>query len=248
MAEEKMIIKIHKSTLKWLAITIIAFFVGYLIGNNFTFVYKGNIEAKPSENPPQKEENKAGNTNIKVSPDDDPSIGSDNAELLMIEFSDFQCPFCKRFRDTTFEQIKKEYIDTGKVKFVYRDFPLDGIHPLARKAAEAANCALEQGKFWEYHDELFRTQNVWSASNDVNEFKRIARNLGLDSSKFDSCLDSGKYANEVQKDLQDGISYGVTGTPAFFIGNDKIGFVLVPGAQPYSVFKQVIDQLLQQSG
>ncbi len=167
---------------------------------------------------------------VEVSADDDASKGSDNAPVVMIEFSDFECPFCTRFWRDTLPQIEKEYIDTGKVKFVYRDYPL-GFHQNAQKAAEAAECADDQGKFWEYHDKLFETGAL-----SVTSLKQHVVDLGLDTEKFDDCLDSGKYTSEVQKDFQDGQAAGVTGTPAFFINGQKI-----TGAQPFSAFKQVID-------
>lgn len=165
---------------------------------------------------------------LDVSVDDDPSIGPEDAPVTIVEFSDYQCPFCAR-AEPTIEQVLKEY--EGKVRLVYRDFPLS-FHQNAQKAAEATECADEQGKFWEYHDKLFENQDAL----DVNNLKQYAKDLGLDSSKFDNCLDSGKYTEEVQKDLADGQSLGVSGTPAFFINGR-----LVSGAQPFSAFKQVID-------
>jgi len=148
---------------------------------------------------------------IEVSADDDAVLGNKNAPVTIIEFSDFECPFCGRFFSQTLPSIKKSYIDTGKVKLVYRDFPLS-FHPNAQKAAEAAECAKEQGKFWEMHDLLFEK----GVSGGINSFKQYAKDLGLDTVKFNSCLDSGRYTNEVQKDSQDGQSYGVSGTPTFF--------------------------------
>jgi len=170
--------------------------------------------------------------------DDDPFIGNKNAPITMIEFSDFQCPFCKRFREQTFDQLKAQYIDTGKVKFVYRDFPLHSIHPMAGKAAEAGECADDQGKFWEYHDKIFEGQSVW-ASSGVSVFKQYAQELGLDSKKFNDCLDSGKYKNEVEKDLSDATKTGGQGTPYFLIGNQPVS-----GAQPFSAFQQAIESQL----
>jgi protein-disulfide isomerase len=170
-----------------------------------------------------------------VSEDDDPSIGPKDAKVVIIEFSDFQCPFCSK-AESTVKQILAEY--EGKVRFVYRDYPLS-FHQFAQKAAEAAECADEQGKFWEYHDLLFDKQNEWS-SNGVLSFKQYAKDIGLDSQKFDQCLDSGQMASEVKKDFSDGQSYGVNGTPAFFVNGEMIS-----GAQPFSVFKQKIDALLK---
>ncbi len=168
---------------------------------------------------------------IEVSADDDPSIGSENASVTIVEFSDFQCPFCARAVPTV-KQILKEY--DGKVKIVYRDFPL-GFHENAQKAAEASECADEQGKFWEYHDLLFENQG----NLDAVSLKKYAKDLKLNTSEFDACLDSGKYAAEVQKDASDGQSYGVSGTPAFFINGR-----LVSGAQPFENFKKIIDEEL----
>ena len=176
---------------------------------------------------------------VEVSADDDPALGKDNAPVTIIEFSDFQCPFCQRFRQETFDQIKTNYIDTGKVRFVYRDFPLDSIHPLAQKAAEAAECADDQGKFWEYHDLLFEKQQEW-ASADESKFKDYVKDLSLDTDKFNKCLDDNKYADEVKKDFQDGAQAGVQGTPSFFINGKQLS-----GAQPYPAFQAAIDAELK---
>lgn len=168
---------------------------------------------------------------IKVSVDDDPVKGQANAPVTMIEFSDFQCPFCGRFFQQTLSKIEENYIKTGKVKFVYRDFPLS-FHPQAQAAAEAAECADEQGKFWEMHDKIFQNQQSMSEES----YKKWAEEIGLDTEKFNNCLDTGKYAQEVQKDFQDGQKAGVSGTPTFFINGKKI-----VGAQPYQVFQQAIE-------
>ena len=172
------------------------------------------------------------NVNAEDYTDDDPVLGKNNAPLTIIEFSDFQCPYCKRFRDQTFDLIKENYIDTGKVKLVYRDFPLSSIHPMAQKAAEASECADEQGKFWEYHDKIFAGQSSLSIDN----LKQWANDLGLDTAKFNSCLDSGKYESEVKNDLSDGSAAGGRGTPYFLVGNTALS-----GAYPFDSFKQAID-------
>jgi protein-disulfide isomerase len=134
------------------------------------------------------------------------------------------------------------------VKYVFRDYPLS-FHQYAEKAAEAADCADEQGKYWEYHDLLFENQTAHNATLQtdglegvLSTFKSYAADLGLDTATFDDCLDSGKYASEVQNDIQDGQAYGVSGTPAFFINGQ-----LVSGAQPFSVFQQVIDAALEKA-
>jgi len=169
-----------------------------------------------------------------VSEDDDPFIGSENAPVVIVSFEDYQCPFCKRAFDQTFPSLKKDYINTGKVKYVYRDFPLS-FHPYAQKAAEAAECAGDQEKYWEYHDLIFTNQ----AQLSDTIYSTWAQQLGLNVNTFDSCLSSGKYAQEVQKDFADGQKYGVSGTPTFFINGNKL-----VGAQPYSAFKSLIDQEL----
>lgn len=176
-----------------------------------------------------------------VSTDDDAYLGDKDAPVVMIEFSDFQCPFCRSFWRDTFPLIKSEYIDTGKVRFIYRDFPLS-FHPGAMPAAQASECAREQGKFWEMHDKIFIEQDkqgggtIQFGSADV---KRWAEGLGINIGDFNSCLDSGKYTEEVNNDVKDGQAAGVTGTPGFFINSR-----LVVGAQPFSAFKAIIDEEL----
>ena len=171
--------------------------------------------------------------NPQVSPDDDPSWGPVDAPVTIVEFSDYQCPFCKRFYDETLPQIQATY--EGRLRFVYRDFPLTAIHTDAQKAAEASECADDQGRFWEYHALLWANQQEL----DVASLKAYAGELGLDTATFDDCLDSGKNTQEVQKDYSDGISYGVTGTPWFFINGQQL-----PGAQPFSEFQTMIDGFL----
>lgn len=169
------------------------------------------------------------------SADDDPVKGDEDAPVTIIEFSDFQCPFCARFYSETLPQLQSQYVDTGKVKLVFRDFPLTSIHPQAQKAHEASECADEQDKFWEYHDILFENQG----SLDVASLKSYAADLRLDTNKFNTCLDSGKYAGEIRKDTADGAQAGVTGTPSFFVNGQQL-----VGAQPFSAFQQAIEAAL----
>jgi protein-disulfide isomerase len=181
---------------------------------------------------------------IRISVDDDPMKGNPNASITIIEFSDFQCPFCAKFHETTLPLLEKNYISTGKVNFVYRDFPIVSIHPNAVPAALASECADDQGKFWEIHDMIFENQRTWQGmkpSESTNLFKEYAVEIGLNLDEFNSCVDSGKYLKEIQNDLDDGRVYGVTGTPGFFVGNSEIGYTKLIGAQPFSSFKQVID-------
>lgn len=170
--------------------------------------------------------------------DDDPILGDPNAPVTMVEFGDYQCPFCKRFFETTEKEIIEKYVKTGKVKFVYRDFPLTSIHDMAQKSAEASECADEQGQFWRYHDILYKNQETMSEPN----FKLWAGQLGLNQKQFDSCLDSGKYLEEVEKDFADGQAAGVNGTPASFINGR-----LVAGALPFAQFEQIIEQELRRA-
>ncbi|HLC74244.1 MAG TPA: thioredoxin domain-containing protein [Candidatus Nanoarchaeia archaeon] len=176
---------------------------------------------------------------VDVSSDDDAVKGDKNAPVTIIEFSDFQCPFCSRFYTDTLPELDEKYIKTGKAKLIYRDFPLENIHPEARPSAEAAECAHEQGKYYEFHDKLFENQQQLSVAN----YKKWARELGLDGDKFDDCVDTNKYADEVSKDLADGSAAGVTGTPAFFV-NGK----LLSGAQPFTAFEALIEAELADGG
>ena len=188
------------------------------------------------------------NIPLKISADNDPIIGNPNAPITIIEFSDFQCPFCARFHIETLPSIMNEYIDKGQVKLVFRDFPIQSIHPNAVPASIASECANEQGKFKEMHDTLFENQNEWSnqkLDNVIITFSKYASNMGLEEKEFDSCLKNGKYIDEIQKDLNDGRTYGITGTPGFFVGNEQIGFIELKGAQPFESFKKVIDTQLK---
>jgi len=179
---------------------------------------------------------------VDVSADNDAMLGSKKAKVAIIEFSDFQCPFCRSFWKDTLPLIKKEYVDTGKAYFVYRDFPLS-FHSGAQSAAEAAECARDQDKYWEFHDKIFGEQEKLGQGTiqfGVEEIKKWARESGLDTAKFNQCLDSGKYKSEVEKDIADGSSAGVSGTPTLFVNGKK--FV---GAQPFLVFKAAIEEELK---
>ncbi len=196
-------------------------------------------ENLPSQNNPTADQQQlAGGGNATIQnfdiSNDNHVRGNFNAPVTLVEFSDFECPFCERIFPTM-NKILGDY--EGKVRLVYKQFPLS-FHPNAQKAAEASECASEQGKFWEYHDKLFENQ---SSGFSVDKFKQWANELSLDDAQFNSCLDSGKYAQKVQADAQEGQQKGVTGTPATFVNGQ-----LVVGAQPYETFKQAIDGLLNQ--
>lgn len=244
-------ITIKKSTYTTIIVVLIAallgvsFVSGYIIGGSGNTITGAAVQpaaqqpTQPSQpsapTQPTVTTSPAQPTKVAVSADDDIVKGDKNAPVEIIEFSDFQCPFCGRFYSDTLPQIQKEYIDTGKVKLVYRDFPLSSIHPQATPAAEAAECAKEQGKFWEYHDKLFQNQ----ASLSTASYKQWAADLKLNTQQFNDCVDKRKYQSEVTKDYQDGQAAGVSGTPSFFVNG-----INIRGAQPFSAFKTIIDQEL----
>lgn len=171
-----------------------------------------------------------------VDVDDDPAFGDSNAPVTIVEFSDFQCPYCARYFSDTHQRIVDEYGD--QIRFVYRDFPLSSIHPRAQASAEAAQCADDQNAFWDYHDLLFTNQSALDNESLIS----YAARLNLDTDKFRTCLESGKYTDEVLADFEAGREYGVTGTPTFFING-----VRVVGAQPFEVFQQIIEEELGNS-
>jgi len=155
--------------------------------------------------------------------------GPKNAKVTLIEISDFQCPYCKR-HNPTMEQVMDEY--EGQVRRVWVHFPLTSIHPHAMKASEATECAGEQGKFWEMHDIIFENQTAMTVDN----LKSYAKNIGLSSSEFDTCLDDSKYSSKVQQHMQAAQSAGITGTPGTFVNGQ-----LIKGAYPFDTFKQAVD-------
>ncbi len=177
--------------------------------------------------------NDGGSTVTADSAKDDPAWGPEGASVTIEEFADFECPYCSRYSNETLPRIKEEFGD--KVRYIYRDFPISNIHPYAQKAAEAGQCAHEQGEFWEYHDVLFENQDALAAS-DLVEY---AQGLDLDMAEFNDCLDSSKNAWEVMMDMRDGGAAGVSGTPAFLING-----LLISGAQPYEQFQAIIEQAL----
>lgn len=174
--------------------------------------------------------------------DDDAILGNPDAKVTIIEFSDYQCPFCRRFWTDTLPQLKSQYIDTGKVRLVYRDFPLT-FHPMAQPSAEAAECAGDQDKYWQMHDKIFAEQvklGDGTVQYTLNDLKRWGGQIGLNTGEFNSCLDSRKHQAEVEKDFAAGGASGVSGTPSFFV-NGK----LIVGAQPFAQFQQLIDSELK---
>lgn len=197
----------------------IAFFVGlaagYLLGNTGT-----------------------GTTSAGLDPvtDDDPAQGPKNAPITIVEFSDYQCPYCQLWHTEVLPRLMAEY--AGKIRFIYRDFPLSG-HPEAQPAAEAANCAGDQEAYWEFQDAIFSNQYGYGRS----AYEQYASDLGLDADEFTACLDSRRHQAEVMADYSDGLRLGVQSTPTFFINGTQI-----VGAQPYETFQRFIDGELAKAG
>ncbi|HVT01531.1 MAG TPA: DsbA family protein [Patescibacteria group bacterium] len=169
-----------------------------------------------------------------------PAKGNKNAKVTIVEFADFRCPFCERYFTDTESQIMKDYVDTGKVKYEFRNYQFLGDASVV--AGNAAECANEQGKFWDYHEWLYKNQPDESDTSMYNTdgLAKGAEEIGLDVTKFRDCLDSKKYASNLDKDLNEGKSIGVTGTPTFYINGRQL-----VGAQPYLAFKTIIDEELK---
>lgn len=182
-------------------------------------------------------------SNVKVSLSGGAMLGDEKAKFAIIEFSDFQCPFCARFHKQTFPAIKKDYIDTGKFKYVLKDYPL-GFHAKAFDAAIAARCADEQNAYWEMKKSLFENQR--NLNNEL--YIKLAKASKLDMKKFEACLVDPKQKEKIDKSILEGQSLAVNGTPHFFIGKIENGQIVnakrVAGAQPYSSFLRVIKSLL----
>jgi protein-disulfide isomerase len=172
--------------------------------------------------------------------------GKSDARVTIVEFSDYQCPFCARYSSETFPQIDRDYIRSGRVKYVFRDYPIDAIHPQSPKAHEAVHCAAEQGKHREMHEKVFSNQKAMSVADLVGH----AQAIGLDQAAFDQCLNSGVHSAKVSSGIAEGQQLGVRGTPTFFVGLTEANSTKfkaakrIVGAQPYSAFKTAIDELL----
>jgi protein-disulfide isomerase len=170
-------------------------------------------------------------------------LGRADAPLTLVEFTDLECPYCRTFHVSTFERLKREYIDTGKLRFVSRDFPLD-FHPNARPAAQAVRCAGEQGKFWEMRHQVTLNASALGAA----VYERLAGELQLDVPRFTACAGSDSHREAIDRDMAEGIKAGVTGTPSFVLGRTAPGPTLegirIVGAQPYNAFESRIRALL----
>jgi protein-disulfide isomerase len=170
-------------------------------------------------------------------------LGKSDAPLTLVEFTDYQCPFCGRFEQNTFPEIKKNYIDTGKLRLIVRDLPLEGLHPFALKAAQSVHCAGDQGKFWEMKDVVFRNQNRL----DADSLAGYAKELSLNDDTFKSCMADGKHLKEIGDEARYAQSLGITGTPTFILGKtagDSVEGQVIVGAQPLEAFSAAIDGML----
>jgi protein-disulfide isomerase len=158
--------------------------------------------------------------------------------VTIVEFSDFKCPYCGRFSAETLPQIRKTYIDTGKARFIYKHFAILG--PESNRAAEATECAAEQGKFWAYHDQVFADQAANRSSLTDEKLASLATEIGLEADTFTTCLASGRYTTQIQRESQTVGAMGLRGTPGFLING-----AFISGAQPFEVFQQVIEEQLK---
>lgn len=221
----------------FLAVSVL--FAGVLIAGSVIYT-SGSSGSRANETAPPV---LGGTASGKKAPEvgDSVILGDPNAPVTFIEFGDFQCPFCGRLFTQVEPQLRKEYIETGKVKMAYKHFAFLGPESVA--AAEASECAGDSGKFWLYHDALFEAEIADGREHNGNLNKQlflsIASRLGIDAKEFEQCVDSRKYKQKIERDLAEGRAFGVQGTPATFVGD-----VFVSGAQPYSAFKQAIDELL----
>lgn len=216
---------------------------GLIIAGAVMVSRNGDSKKDLSKNAPTQS---ASAENVKPLSDKDHIFGSPNAQVTVVEFSDFECPFCKQFHETM-KQVVGAYGKDGRIAWAYRHFPLDGLHSKARKESEASECAADQGgnaAFWNYADGIFA---ITPSNNglDLNQLPVIAKNIGLDVKAFQTCLDSGKYANHVADNLADAIASGGNGTPYSVILTSKGGVFPFSGALPFEQVKSLIDQALK---
>ncbi|MCH7850852.1 MAG: DsbA family protein [Nanoarchaeota archaeon] len=219
----------------------VAFFVLFIVASTDSWIFSdgasfnsgntGNAVVNPTPSP-------SAAINIELD-SDSPVLGDKNANIHVIEFSDFQCPFCARAATGTIAELKASSLfKNGEINFIYRHFPLSSIHPFAQKAAEASECANRQDKFWEYHDLLFANANAL----DTPSLKSYASQLGLNQGDFNSCLDGGEASAKVSKDLKAATDAGGRGTPYFVIYNSDNGKTeAVSGAVPFSNIESAIN-------
>lgn len=214
------------------------------------------VPQNPSQNAAPAAQQQAAQPNpsgpVKVNITDNPILGDKSAKLTLVEFSDYECPFCKKSFTELLPDLKKNYIDTGKLRLVYKNLPLS-FHPNAAKEAEAALCAKDQGgdsAYFKYHDQIFTKTTSGGTGIALDQLPVLAKTVGLDVNAFQKCLDNGKFKSQVDKDLAEAQKAGASGTPTWILGKttstDTIEGTIIVGAQPFSAFKSAIDQLLSQ--
>jgi len=188
--------------------------------------------------------------NVDVQVEGSPTLGKETAEVTIVEFSDFQCPYCGTYARDVFGKIVDQYVKTGKVKYVVRNFPIEQLHPLAGKAAEAAMCANEQGKYWEAHALFFDNQPALDEVIRLQEGDATA--IGINTAAFEQCIASNRYAELIKRDLAEGVRLGVKGTPTFFLGYSDVNepshikaVKSLVGARPLQEFYAALDDLIK---
>lgn len=208
----------------------------FFVSKNSSFSQFKSIKSETTKEQVAKDEQSA--EKIEVDIEGWPTVGNIEAKVVMVEYADFACPFCNRFSQETLPSIKKDYVDTGKIRLVYKDFIVVG----GDRAAEAAHCASEQGKFWEYHDKLFssaeKDRSQWA---DSEIHRSYAKELGLDENALLACFESRRYQEKVALSTEEALKNGGQGTPLFIINGESIF-----GAQPYSAFQTVLDIALNE--
>lgn len=239
--------------------TSILFSGGVLKIKGLTIQKETNLAAQaapiPAQKPsqPQAAAQPDPSTPVKVDISDSPILGDKNAKLTLVEFSDYECPFCKKVYDELLPELKKNYISTGKVRLVYKNLPLP-FHQNAFKEAEAALCARDQGgdiAYFKYHDQIFTKTSGGGTGITLDQLPTLAKEVGLNATTFQNCLGSGKFKTQVDKDLAEAQRVGANGTPTWFLGkttgSDSVEGTIMVGAQPFSAFKTAIDQQLSQN-
>jgi protein-disulfide isomerase len=225
------------------ALVIFAFLLGMLT-NKVIYLEKIATAPTPTSAPVAADPQPEPPAVVKVDNGHLPVLGDEKAKVSVVEFSDFQCPFCKRYYDDTHKQLDEQYIKTGKIKFYYRHYPLYSIHPNAERGALASECANDQGKFWEYYDALFANQVTWSGMDTpekaVDSLVDLAGQLSMDTDAFRTCLETQQDKKNVDNDAAAGNKVQVDGTPTFFINGHRL-----VGAQPFSEFQKLIDAELK---
>ncbi len=244
----------NSDTIKWISLSIVA--AAVIISSSIIYsgsrAPSGGIVNNGNTNQPGGQQQPTGP--VKVAMDDDPILGSANAPVTLIEFSDYECPFCKRHFEQVYPDIKKDYIDTGKVKLVFRDYIAVQAHnPLATTEAEAAQCVKDQGgdvAYYKFHDAVYSKTTSNGSGLLLSDLPVLAGQAGVNVATFNSCLSSRKFKAEVEKDEADAVKAGVSGTPSFFVGkstaNNVIDGTIIVGAQPYAAFQSAIDAALNQ--